>query len=39
MKRIYPRENETNDFGYYHLFGGSKIVNVHNYNAILNELW
>ena len=36
--RIYPRENQTGDFGYYHLFGGSEIVNVHTYKEILKEI-
>ena len=32
--RTFPRENETGDFSYYYLFGGSSIVNVHSYDAI-----
>lgn len=36
--RIYPRENQTGDFNYYHLFGGSEIVNVHKYNDIIKHI-
>ncbi len=33
--KVYARENETGDFGYYPLFGGSKIINVHDDKSIL----
>lgn len=36
--KIYPSENQTNDFNYYYLFGDSKIVNLHSYNDILNSI-
>ena len=36
--RIYPYENQTGDFGYYHLFGGSEIKNVHTYENILKVI-
>jgi len=36
--RVYPRENQTGDFAYYHLFGGSDITNIHTYDEILKLL-
>ena len=36
--RVYPRENQTGDFGYYNLFGGSEIVNVHTYRDVLENV-
>jgi len=36
--RIYPRENMTGDFAYYHHLGGSEIINVHTYDEILKLL-
>ena len=36
--RVYPREDQTNDFSYYHLFGGSEIVHVHTYEEIKKQL-
>jgi hypothetical protein len=36
--RIYPREDQTKDFEYYHVFGGSKIIHVNSYELCLKEL-
>jgi len=36
--RIYPKENQTNDYGYYPLFSGAEIINVHSYKDIFKEL-
>lgn len=36
--RIYPRENMTGDFAYYHHLGGSEIINVHSYDEIFTLL-
>lgn len=36
--RVYARENVTGDFEYYHLFGGSEIINPRSYDEILTML-
>lgn len=37
-ERIYPREDQTNDFDYYHLFGGSEIIHVNTYDDIKKNI-
>ena len=36
--KVFARENETGDFDYYPKFGGSKIVNVRNYNDVCKNI-
>jgi len=36
--RIRPAEDQTNDFNYYHLFGGSEIIHVNTYDEIKKEI-
>jgi hypothetical protein len=33
-----PKEHMTNDFNYYHLFGGAEIIVVNSYDEILNNM-